>query len=681
MRKYLFLSVSLASIASPAMAQEQEQELCPPAIVTPVTPTCVTPEGQIWIPHPQRQPVSEQAEPIKVLTAGDTIFTSHKNEALITVTATGTRIEVEDTGQPVTVFGEQEIAQVQGADVTRILQRAPGVTIARNGGVGGFTGVRVRGAEAEQLLTLIDGVRVSDPAAPGGGFDYGNLLAGNLAKIELLRGSNSTIWGSDAIGGVLVASTREESTPAFSAEYGARETVNLAASGGIGGDTGYLGLSGSYFTTDGFSAAANGTEADGFEQWAVNGQGRLYLSDSFEVFARARYAEGRLEIDGFLADTDEFQDTRQLFASAGAVYDSGPLFLHASYSRARTERDNFDPASGTAPGFTSDGRSDRIALRGEWRPIGPLIVNFGGESEWLDYETLFDPGNHTHTIGAYTQLGVEFGGLSAHLGGRVDDHARFGTATSFGADVSYEIADDLRIKASVGEGFKAPTLFQLFSDFGNEALRPEKSTSFDIGLHHQSRGWLDYAGVTLFRRDSENLIDFVSCFGVTGGICTNRPFGTYDNVGRVRAQGFELEAGKTLGDMLHLRAAYGFIDTENRTVGSANRGKVLARRPEHALTLSADVDVNSTATFAPTIGAELRFVSDAFDNATNTVPLDDYVVIDLRATKPVLMLDSASQRTLDIFARIENIGNVRYQTAAGYASAGRGVFVGVRTGL
>lgn len=645
MRKYLFLSCCLIALAQPVWAQEKGLSEDQTHFSAPVTP-----------------------------------------EHHITVTATGNRSEVEDTGQAVAVIGEAEIAQVQGADVTRVLRRVPGVTITRNGGVGGFTGVRVRGAEAEQLLTLIDGVRVADPAAPGGGFDYGNLLAGNLSKIELLRGSNSTIWGSDAIGGVLVASTREESTPAFSAEYGARETVTLAASGGVGGDAGFLGLSGSYFSTDGFSAAAGGTESDGYEQWAVNGQGRLYLSDSLEIFARGRYAEGRLEIDGFpfpdftLSDTGEYQDTRQIFASAGAVYDSGPLFLHASYSRAQTERDNFDPAFGTAPGFTSDGRSDRVALRGEWRPIGPLIVNFGGESEWLEYHTLFDAGEETRILGAYTQLGIEFGGLSAHVGGRVDDHARFGSATSFGADISYEIADDLRVKASVGEGFKAPTLFQLFSDFGNATLRPEKSTSFDLGLTYLNRGWLDYAGVTVFRRDSEDLISFVSC-PVNAGICTGRPFGTYDNVGRVRAQGLELEAGKTLGDALHLRAAYAFIDTENRSAGSPDLGKRLARRPEHALTLSADYDLDHQSVLGATLGAEMRFVSDAFDNAANTVPLDDYVLVDIRATKPVLMLDSASQRTLDLFARIENIGNVRYQTAAGYASAGRGVFVGVRTGL
>ncbi|WP_234026881.1 TonB-dependent siderophore receptor [Erythrobacter sp. HKB08] len=621
-------------------------------------------------------------------TAGyDPLPGTQTQEDKITITATGTRIEVEDTGQPVAIFDAEDIAEVQGADLTRVLRRAPGVTFARNGGIGSFTGVRVRGAEAEQLLTIVDGVRMSDPAAPGGGFDFGNLLAGNLEKIELLRGSNSTVWGSDAIGGVLVASTRAESRILASAEYGARDTVNLSASGGIGGDGGFLGASGSYFRTDGFSAAANGTEADGFEQWTVNGQGRLYLSYEWELFARARYAEGELEIDGFpfpsftLADTDEFQKTRQLSGAAGAIYDGGPLFVQANYSFADTARDNFDPAFGSAPGFTSDGRSDRIEVKGEWRPIGPLLVNFGAENEWLEYETLFDAGNDTSIFGAYAQLGIEFGGLSAHAGGRFDDHARFGSAASFGADVSYEIAANLRLKASIGEGFKAPTLFQLFSDFGNETLVPEQSTSFDIGIAYKNRGWLDYAGFTLFRRDTENLIDFVSCFGVTGGICTDRPFGTYDNVGRTRAQGFELEAGKRLGDKLQLRAAYAYIDSENRTSGSPNEGNVLARRPQHALTLSADYQLQERWVFGPTLGAEMRFVSDSFDDAANSVAIDDFVVIDLRVVKPVLMLDRAKQHTLDLFARVENVTDADYQTAAGYASPGRGVFVGVRTGL
>lgn len=595
-------------------------------------------------------------------------------EAGITVTATGTRSEVEDTGQAVTVIGRQEIERVQGPGLTRVLERAPGVAISRNGGLGAFTGVRVRGAEAEQLLVLVDGVRVADPASPAGGFDFGNLLTGNIDKLDLLRGSNSTIWGSDAVGGVLAVTTRDETGFQASAEYGARETFSGSATGGIEGESFYAGLSGSYVTTDGFSSAANGTEADGFEQWAVAGRSAAYLSPQLTLFARGRYAEGELEIDGFpfpafvLADTDEYQDTRQYSAALGASYDDGPLYLKAAYSFADTERDNYNPAFGTAPSFASDGHSDRVELRGEWRPIGPLIVNFGGESEWTSFETNFTARQDTRITGAYAQLGIEFGALSAHVGARHDDHARFGGATSFGADVSYEIVEDIRLKASVGEGFKAPSLFQLFSDFGNEALQPEQSTSYDLGLHWNERNEPFYASATLFQRDAENQIEFVSCFGVVGGICTDRPFGTYDNVGRVRARGFEAQMGASPSENFSAGAVYSFVDTENRTPGANNQGNDLSRRPRHAVTVFADW---RTPLAGLVLGGDIRMVGDSFDDAGNFTRLDGYKVVTLRASLPI-------GDAVELFGRIENVTDEDYQTAAGYATPGRGAFVGAR---
>lgn len=604
-----------------------------------------------------------------------------------TITVTGTPIEVEDTGQPVTIIERAEIEQVQGPDITRILRRAPGVTISRNGGVGSFTGIRVRGAEAEQLLVLVDGVRVGDPSSPAGGFDFGNLLSGTIAQIDLLRGSNSTVWGSDAIGGVLAVKTRAETGLEGSAEYGARDTLMATLAGGIDGETGFLGLSGGYYTSDGFSSAASGTEPDGFEQFAVTGRGRLYLSQTVELFASGRYAEGDLEIDGFpfpaftLSDTAEFQETTQYSGSLGIVRDSGPLFVQAAYSFADTQRANFDPAFGTAPGFTSDGHSDRVDVKGEWRPIGPLLVNFGADAEWTSLETNFTAQQNTRIVGGFVQAGIEFGGLSGHLGMRQDDHARFGAATSFGADISYQIANDVRLKASIGEGFKAPSLFQLFSDFGNDTLVPEKSTSFDLGLAWKDRSAPAYAGVTLFRRDSEDLIQFVGCFGVVSVICTNRPFGTYDNVASARSQGLEIEAGVTLADAVQARAAYAYIDTEDRSLGAPTQGNRLARRPRHAFTGSLDWDLSGGAggMYAPRIGADLRIVSSAFDDAFNTVRLDSYAVVDLRAEMAVAQF--AKDKPLVLFARVENVADEIYQTAAGYAQAGRGVFGGVRFGF
>ncbi|MGB7374807.1 TonB-dependent receptor plug domain-containing protein [Pontixanthobacter sp.] len=601
------------------------------------------------------------------------------DEAQITVTATGTRSEVEDTGQAVSIITRDEIEDVQGADITRVLERAPGVAFSRNGGLGAVTSVRVRGAEAEQLLVLVDGVRVADPASPSGGFDFGNLQTGNIAKIDLLRGSNSTIWGSDAVAGVLAVTTRAETGLSASAEYGARDTFYGTTAGGIETDLLYAGLSGSYLTTDGFSSAANGAEADGFEQWDISGRSSLYLNDRITLFARGRYAEGELEIDGFpppafaFADTDEFSKTQQYSLAAGALYDSGPLFLNAAYSVADTERQNFNPEFGSDPGFTSDGHSDRAELRGEWRPIGPLIVNFGGESEWTSFETGFTARQETRISGVYAQLGIEFGRLSGHIGARHDDHADFGGATSFGADISYEVADDIRIKASVGEGFKAPSLFQLFSDFGNAALTPEQSTSFDLGIAWNNRNDAFYAGATAFKRKGENQIEFISCFGVTSAICTDpdnpRPFGTYDNVGNVRAQGVELEAGANPSETFSVRAAYAYVVTENRSAGAANEGNDLARRPNHALTFSADW---ATPLYGLTLGGDIRLVSDSFDNAANTAKLEGYHLFTLRASLPVTA-------DFELFGRIENVTDEAYQTAAGFGSAGRGAFVGART--
>ena len=599
-----------------------------------------------------------------------------------TIVVTGTPIETEDTGQPVTLITREEIERVQGQDLVRILRRAPGVTISRNGGVGGFTGVRVRGAEAEQLLVLVDGVRVNDPSSPAGGFDFGNLLPSTIAQIDLLRGSNSTVWGSDAIGGVLAATTRSESGIEGSAEYGARDTFSASLAGSIEGDDAFLSLAGGYYTSDGFSAAASGTEPDGFEQFALSARGRVFLSSTTELFASGRYAEGDLEIDGFpfptftLSDTPEFQQTTQYSGAFGLLHDNGPLYLRAAYSFADTERANFDPAFGPAPGFASDGHSDRIDVKGEYRVIGPLLVNFGADAEWTSLETNFTPLQETRILGGYVQAGIEFGGLSGHVGVRQDDHARFGGATSFGADVSYVIAPDLRVKASIGEGFKAPSLFQLFSDFGNELLVPEKSTSFDLGLAWNERGDAAFAGITVFRRDSEDLIRFVSCFGIVGGICTGRPFGTYDNVAAARAQGVEIEAGATIADAVQLRGAYAFIDSEDR--GTGNR---LARRPRHALSASVDWDsgAGSGDLYRPRLGADVRYVSSAFDDAFNTVPLGDYAVVDLRAEVPVAQLGEEHQ--LVLFTRVENLFDEDYQTAAGYAQAGRGVFGGVRFGF
>ncbi|WP_095011797.1 TonB-dependent receptor plug domain-containing protein [Tsuneonella mangrovi] len=593
------------------------------------------------------------------------------NPDTITVTATGMQGNVVDTGQPVTVIGRAEIDSIQGADLTRVLARAPGVTISRNGPPGNYTGVNVRGAAADQLLVLVDGVRVADPASPAGGFDFGNLLAGNIAKLDLLRGANSTIWGSDAIGGVVAITTRYDRGLTASGEYGADNTSYLVANGGTGSDAYYLGGSASWYRTDGYSAARLGTEPDGFEQVAANGQARAYLSSSFELFVRGRYAQGDLSLDGYpppnytFADTAEWQRTRQYSGAAGARFDSGVVLLEGSWSFADTRRANFDPAQGTAPTYTVAGHSDRLDLRGTWRAIGPVVVNFGSDGEWTRFVSLYDAHQSTGTWGGYAQLGIETPRYAAHLGLRHDEHARFGGETTFGADASFALVPELRLRASIGEGFKAPTLFQLLSDYGNMSLRPERATSYDLGLAWRTRAAPTYAEFTLFRRESSDLIDYVSCYGVTTGICTGRPYGTYDNVGRARAQGVEVALGVSPFRDLRAQLAYSYVEATDRATGNW-----LARRPRHAVTTSVDW----TTSLGLTIGGDMRLVGVRYDDAANAVRLAGYAVGDLRASYPV------SDR-IELYGRIENVTDTSYVEVAGYGTQGRAAYIGARLRL
>ena len=193
----------------------------------------------------------------------------------ILVTAARAAQFPEEVGQAVTVIDRDLLLQHQTVIVSDLLAQTPGVTVTRNGGVGGFTGVRIRGAEAEQTLVLIDGVRINDPSSPGGGFDFANLLADNVERIEVLRGPNSVPWGSQAIGGVVnVVSARPSFAPSLSARveggsFGTAQAV-ANASGTLGRVAASLGAGD--FTTDGISQAATGTERDGYEHLGANGR-------------------------------------------------------------------------------------------------------------------------------------------------------------------------------------------------------------------------------------------------------------------------------------------------------------------------------------------------------------------------------------------------------------------------
>jgi vitamin B12 transporter len=591
-------------------------------------------------------------------------------DEVITVVATGSARPIDDSGQSLSVIAADEIEAIQGPDLTRVLERAPGVTLSRNGGLGSFTGVRVRGSASEQVLVLVDGVRVADVAAPGGGFDFGTVTSGEIGRIELLRGSNSVIWGSDALGGVLALTTRAPGVQA-SAEYGARDSFAGQSNWGLTAPTHTIALGGGYVRTDGISAAANGSESDSFRQWNLHGRGELSLGNALALRATARYAEGRVDIDGFppptfaFADTDEFQDTRQFSGRAGLVWETASLRLDAGYAHSDTRRDLVDRAGGTAPYFTSKGISGRAEVLARWNIADHWMLDFGADRQRDRFRTGPTFGNRGRATLASGHALLGWHGEAADLaaGVRYDHHSRFGGEWTLGANGSVALGEGWRLRASYGEGFKAPTLFQLLSDFGNPTLSPERSRSYDIGIERGDRNAPLHLALTAFRRDSRDLIDFVSCFGNTTGICSGRPFGTYDNVGRARAEGVELELGARVSERFRAQAAYSYVRARSR-----DNGTDLARRPRHALTLATDW---TTPWAGLALGGDLRLVSNSFDDAGNFVRIDGHALAMLRASVPL-------GDRLELYGRIENLADVRHETAAGYGSTGRSGFVGAR---
>lgn len=570
------------------------------------------------------------------------------------VSATGSELSAGDTGKSITVITREEIESIQGPDIARVLERVPGVSINRNGGIGATSALRIRGSDNDQVLALIDGVRVADPSSIGNGFDFTNLLPGNIERIEVLRGSNSTIWGSSAVGGVVLITTKQGETGAdFSAEYGSRESAYLTGSAGYAEDRFGITAYGNYFETEGFSALAAGTEKDGFEQAAGGANAYFAITPELTFRANGRYSDSVVEIDNF-GDTEDTQDTQQYSGSASLDYDGNGLDAIATYSFADTERlstSSFGP-------FIADGNLNRGDLRATIALADPLTLHAGGYYEWTSFTSNFGGDAGLEQRGGYAQLGWSKGALNLNAGVRLDDGTRFGSEVSFGADASYQLADLARLHASYGDGYRVPGLFQLFDGFsGNPDLQPEDSRNYDFGLELGTRGGEFVFDVTAFQRDIENQIEFDSATFV------------YFNTESVRARGIEMEATLRPTDRLTILGAFTILGTQLRS--PPNEGNQQGRRPGEALTLSADWE---TPLAGLTIGGDIRVVSGSFDRNNNVVRLDAYEVVSLRASLPV-------SENFALFARAENLLDVDYQTAAGFNTAGRGVFAGVRAKL
>jgi vitamin B12 transporter len=222
------------------------------------------------------------------------------------------------------------------------------------------------------------------------------------------------------------------------------------------------------------------------------------------------------------------------------------------------------------------------------------------------------------------------------------------------------------LRASYGEGFKSPSLYQLQGDYGNQALNPEQAKSWDAGITQRLLDGAFVASATWFKRHSTNLIDFIACPAPRTGICTDRPFGSYDNILTARTSGLELAATLTPIKALQLQVNYTWTDARNRTPG-ANFDKRLARRPQDSL--SALLDYRWS--FGLQTGTTVTLMGDSFENAANSRRLEGYTLVELRAAYPIA-------DHVEVYGRIENLFDADYETTFGYGQPGRAGYAGVR---
>lgn len=583
----------------------------------------------------------------------------------IVVTAAGVPQDAGDVGQAVTVIDRATIEQRQTVALSDLLATTPGVTVSRSGGLGTLTSVNIRGAEAAQTLVLIDGVRVNDPSSAAGGFDFGNLLADSVERVEVLRGPNAVPWGSEAIGGVINVVT-EQPTDGFEghAQLEGGSFGTAYGSGGIAGGSDRINgaLTAGWLSTDGISAYDKGAERDGYDQ--VGGTGRLNvaLAPGIGLDLRGYYAHSRVDLDGYpapdylFADDGEYAKTQEAYGYAGvhADFADGRFRNRVAVTIADINRDNFDPSVGDAPIFFYRGRSERYDYQGDYT-FGIVRLVAGAEHE---DSRMFDGSDHFST-GVTSEYGEAIvnpvKALTLSAGVRNDDHDVYGSHVSFGANAALRLDSGTTVRASYAEGFKAPTLYQLYAPYyGNATLKPETAKSYDFGVEQRLIGDRLVASATWFHRDTHNQID--------GDPLTY----VYFNYDRTRAKGVELALTLRPTEGFTIQGSYSFIDTENLTPG-ADFGNDLARRPRQSASVSADYRFG----FGWSIGGTVSIVGDSFDNAANTTRLDGYALAGIRAEMPVT-------HNVSIYGRVDNLFDEKYETVAGYGTYGRAAYGGVR---
>ena len=601
----------------------------------------------------------------------------------IVVTATRLETPVDEVSGTILVVSSDEIEKKQARTVADALRGLPGVDLVSQGGLGKSSSVLLRGGNARFTLVMIDGVEVNDPSNPERTFDFAHLPTGDIERIEILYGPQSTLYGSDAIGGVINIITKTGTgPPGFAAEVEAGSFETRRGHAAFRGRTGGVSwsLSADHVDSEGISAASEAygnTERDGYENLSVAGNFEFDLGKgaSLRVDARSIDAENELDYAGgpggddpnFSGDAEQLLVGAQLTAYPAEIWE-----LTTGVSRNRHDRHDLNEPDPDRP-FTMEleftGVSEKVELVNNLYLSDTMTLTLGADTEKESGESFFFSDEFGPYISAVPEESARIDGIfiqdqfrtpsgfTLTLGARTDDHSDFGRENTWRAGLSAPVSRSTRLRAVCGTGFRAPSIDQLFNaDYGNPDLDAEHSLGWDAGLESDLGGGVKASlAYHLTKYD-----DLIAWFDADGDPTTWWD-GSYENISTAETEGIDLSLNAHLGAVsVDLNGSW--LRTED------DQGDELLRRPQNSW--SAGIRYYPLETI--TLAMNAVYVGERKD--WGDVTLENYTLVNLAGGYRI-------GEALEVFGRVQNLMDEEYEEAGGYGTPGRAFYGGVRAEL
>lgn len=624
--------------------------------------------------------------------AGKTDEQKTKTSIQHQVTVTANRVETpeNEVATSLTIITREDLQRMKQSTVIEALEGILGLFFTQNGPPGSAASILIRGANAEHTKIMIDGVDVNDPITPGRTFDLSLLLVDSIDRIEILRGPQSPLYGSDAMAGTINIITRKrtgKTALALSSRAGSFGTQTLGAQISGGQKNWHYSFGSAYQRTVGISAASSAypgnREKDGMRNLSYSGRAGLKLGKHISADLILKSIQSRMEIDNFGGaygdDPNSVQTYDAFFLKTGlrGLFLSNRWEQKLSFSLVNYDRHYENPSDAQHP-FSSDNAFYKSRIfKLDWQnnlflhetntlTFGVEFLREQGESEsrsaslFGSFLSLF-PLKKADLAGIYIQDKIR---VSEHffaaVGARLDIHDKFGSALTFRIAPSYEIkATGTRFKATFGSGFKAPSLYQLYAPgtawgpVGSENLRPESSTGWDAGIEQSVFGNRLLIGMTYFSNDYTNLILFDFSKG-------------YKNIGKAYSKGWELSAKGHLFENLSFSTAYTRIEAKDQKTQA-----FLLRRPEHQFSARMHYSYKDKAALA----LQLVYIGKRRDVfwlgwSQEEVNLDAFTLLNAVFSYAFLPM-------FDFYMRFDNLLDTKYELVKGYGALGFAFYAGI----